>query len=157
MFYGQLTRAVEAHVGAAVASLSTGQDTSALLCLERAVALAQDETIVAPFIWEAASVRLLLLRMEHGPHPALGFRQRLLTRIGIPGRAHAGRSARTLVARTLSARELTVLRLLGGNLTMPEIAAALAISPNTLKTHVKHIYRKLAVNNRQQAIDRDQR
>jgi LuxR family maltose regulon positive regulatory protein len=152
--YGQLSRAVEAHVGAAVASRSAGQPTVALACLKRALALAQDETIMAPFIWEATSMRPLLLQMEHGPHPALGFRQRLLTVMGIPARSRPGRPGRTPAAQTLSDRELTVLRLLEGNLTNPEIAAALSVSPNTLKTHVKHIYHKLGVNSRQQAVIR---
>jgi LuxR family maltose regulon positive regulatory protein len=151
---GQLTRAVEAHVGAAAASLSAGQDAAALTCLERALVLAQGEAIVEPFRWEAASVRLLLLRMEHGPYPALGFRQRLLSMMGIPERTHPGHLGRTQPARMLSDREVTVLRLLRGNLTIAEIAAALTISPNTLKTHVKHIYRKLGVNSRQQAVVR---
>jgi LuxR family maltose regulon positive regulatory protein len=153
--HGQLTRAVEAHVGAAVASRLAGQDAAALTCLTQALALAQDETIAAPFIWEAVSVRQLLLHMEQRPYPALGFRQRLLEVMGIPaGSARQEHLSRTSVAQTLSDRELTVLRLLGGKLTNLEIASALTISPNTLKTHVKHIYRKLGVNSRQQALIR---
>lgn len=53
----------------------------------------------------------------------------------------------------LSARELTVLRYLTSRLTNQEIAAALFVSLNTLKTHVKSIYRKLAVASRREAVD----
>lgn len=53
----------------------------------------------------------------------------------------------------LSARELTVLRYLTSRLTNEEIAAALYVSLNTLKTHVKSIYRKLAVGSRREAVD----
>jgi ATP/maltotriose-dependent transcriptional regulator MalT len=109
---------------------------------------------VAPFVADGVSVRPLLFEMENGPYPALGFRQRILTVIGVPTRFRAGRLRSTPTADTLSHRELTVLRLLEGNLTNPEIAAALTVSPNTLKTHIKHIYRKLGVNNRHQAIIR---
>jgi len=147
---------VEALVGAAIASRSAGQVTQALSCLERALTLAQDETIVGPFIWETPQVRPLLLKMEQGPgeYAALGLRQRLLTTMGVPVRSPDRNSGGAAAADGLSQRELTVLRLLAGNLTNPEMAAALAVSLNTLKTHLKHIYRKLGVKNRQQAIAR---
>jgi len=47
-----------------------------------------------------------------------------------------------------------VLALLASNLTLPEIAARLSVSPNTAATHVKSIYRKLGVTRRSQAVDR---
>ena len=52
----------------------------------------------------------------------------------------------------LSGRELTVLRLLASRLTTTEIAGALFVSPNTLKSHMKSIYRKLDVNSRADAV-----
>jgi DNA-binding CsgD family transcriptional regulator len=52
----------------------------------------------------------------------------------------------------LSDRELTVLRLLASRLTTTEIAGALFVSPNTLKSHMKSIYRKLDVNSRADAV-----
>jgi LuxR family maltose regulon positive regulatory protein len=52
----------------------------------------------------------------------------------------------------LSDRELEVLRLLASRLTTTEIAGALFISPNTLKSHMKGIYRKLDVNSRADAV-----
>jgi LuxR family transcriptional regulator, maltose regulon positive regulatory protein len=150
-----LPAAVEALTGAAVANQSAGQLTPALGCLERALTLAADETIMAPFTWQAAAVRPLLLAMEHGPgeYAALGLRQRLLTALGIPARLSPPEASQAAAAG-LSDRELTILRLLHGTLTRPEIAAALAISPNTLKTHLRHLYRKLAVTSREQAITR---
>jgi LuxR family maltose regulon positive regulatory protein len=36
----------------------------------------------------------------------------------------------------------------------PEIARELFVSPNTLRTHTKHIFTKLEVNNRQAAVHR---
>ena len=70
------------------------------------------------------------------------------TRIAMP--AQPGGAA----SDALSERELTVLRLLRGTLTNPQIAAALEISPNTLKTHLRHIYGKLGADNRKLAISR---
>ncbi len=52
----------------------------------------------------------------------------------------------------LSEREVTVLRLLRGTLSLREIGQKLDLSPNTVKTHTRAIYRKLGVSTRQAAI-----
>jgi LuxR family maltose regulon positive regulatory protein len=54
----------------------------------------------------------------------------------------------------LSEREITVLRYLSSRLTAPDIASALYISGNTVRSHVKAIYRKLGVNSRPDAVAR---
>ena len=54
----------------------------------------------------------------------------------------------------LSDRELEVLRLLGSDLDGPAIARQLVVSLNTVRTHTKHIYTKLGVNNRRAAISK---
>ena len=51
----------------------------------------------------------------------------------------------------LSDRELDVLHLLADGQTNQEIAQALCVSVNTIKTHLKNIYRKLGVNSRREA------
>jgi LuxR family maltose regulon positive regulatory protein len=45
-----------------------------------------------------------------------------------------------------------VLRLLATDLSGPEIAQALFVSVNTLRTHTKHIFSKLDVNTRRAAV-----
>ena len=45
-----------------------------------------------------------------------------------------------------------MLRLLSSRLTTTEIAGALFVSPNTLKSHMKSIYRKLDVSSRAAAV-----
>ncbi len=54
----------------------------------------------------------------------------------------------------LSDRELTVLRLLASELSRREIASELYVSHNTMKSHIRTIYRKLDVNAREQAVVR---
>ena len=49
-------------------------------------------------------------------------------------------------------RELTVLRLLPTRLSTREIARELHVSPNTVRSHVQAIYRKLQVNSRAEAV-----
>ena len=46
-----------------------------------------------------------------------------------------------------------MLRYLPTNLTAPEIARELSVSPNTVKTHIRHLYDKFGTHNRAEAVD----
>ena len=52
----------------------------------------------------------------------------------------------------ISKREYEVLKLLGTGMSNQEIADALFVSQNTIKTHTSRLFEKLAVKNRTQAI-----
>ena len=67
-------------------------------------------------------------------------------------RLQPSRAKRAPYEEVLSERELSVLRLLKSELNQREIAEALFVSFNTVKTHVKSIYRKLDVATRPEAI-----
>ena len=54
----------------------------------------------------------------------------------------------------LSPRECEILGLLASGQSNKEMARALSISPNTVKTHVARVYEKLAVQRRIQAIEK---
>ncbi|MEV1146513.1 helix-turn-helix transcriptional regulator, partial [Micromonospora sp. NPDC049799] len=54
----------------------------------------------------------------------------------------------------LTERELTILRYLQSILSNVEIAAELSLSVNTVKTHVRNIYRKLDATRRRDAVRR---
>ena len=56
----------------------------------------------------------------------------------------------------LSAREGAILKLIGQGLSNKEIARDLAIAPETVKSHVKHIFTKLGAEKRAQAVARAQ-
>ena len=57
----------------------------------------------------------------------------------------------------LSDRERTVLALMGGGSTNPEIAGELHLSKHTVKEHTSAVFRKLGVRNRTEAVQRAQR
>lgn len=78
-----------------------------------------------------------------GPHRHLG--------ICAPARAGSGTAA-VLPTGTLSAREREVLRMVAHGADGPEIAAALVLSPATVRTHVNNAMRKLGARSRAHAI-----
>ena len=56
--------------------------------------------------------------------------------------------------RMLSSREKEILELLAKGMVYKEIAAQLFISAETVRKHVYHIYEKLHVNNRVEAVNK---
>jgi LuxR family transcriptional regulator, maltose regulon positive regulatory protein len=54
----------------------------------------------------------------------------------------------------LTESETRVLRYLPTHLGVPEIAAELFLSANTVRTHLQHLYRKLGVHSRGEAVQR---
>jgi LuxR family maltose regulon positive regulatory protein len=83
-----------------------------------------------------------------------GVLPELVARIERRLRLLPSRASRTPYEEDLSDRELAVLRLLATDLTQREIGATLYVSFNTVKTHVKSIFRKLDVATRADAISR---
>jgi LuxR family transcriptional regulator, maltose regulon positive regulatory protein len=69
---------------------------------------------------------------------------------GRPAPVAGHRSAKP--AEPLSQREDEILRWLNSQLSLREIAGELCVSYDTVKTHTRHIYRKLGVSTRQQAV-----
>lgn len=79
-----------------------------------------------------------------GHRPGAGELSAAATLIGAPPRLLAG----------LTPREREVLRILASGATNAQIAAALTVSETTVKSHVKHILRKLRATNRAEAVAR---
>ena len=61
-------------------------------------------------------------------------------------------SEETIIATPLTPREVDILRLMATSHTNREIATQLFVSEETVRTHVKHILRKLAQPDRTQAV-----
>jgi LuxR family maltose regulon positive regulatory protein len=69
--------------------------------------------------------------------------------------AESSRRRRALTGiEELSAREIEVLRALSGTGSLREVADALYISRNTIKTHTRALYAKLGVGTREEAVAR---
>jgi LuxR family maltose regulon positive regulatory protein len=64
------------------------------------------------------------------------------------------RPATLQLAEPLSERELAILRYLPTMMSNQEIAGELFVSVNTIKTHLKAIYRKLDAPGRREAVQR---
>jgi LuxR family maltose regulon positive regulatory protein len=112
-----------------------------LLALAPVVAAIGDRARAVKVLDEAAGI------LAGCPDPgALAGRLAAVTRSGGIGAPATGAD--------LTARELTVLRLLGGGRSEREIGQELFLSFNTVHSHVKSIYRKLGVSSRVDALAR---
>ncbi len=146
---GRTGRVIEILALQALAHQAQGDNPAALASLARAVTLAQPEGYVRIFADEAPAIVLLLRKVaKQGTRP--NYARRLLAAAGT---AEAGSGPATLID-PLSERELDVLRLLGTDLDGPAIARELTVSLNTMRTHTKNIYAKLAVTSRRAAVRR---
>jgi len=69
-------------------------------------------------------------------------------------RAEAARARQEGLSEPLTDRELAILRMLPAPGSLRELAADLFVTPNTLKTHLRAIYRKLGAESREEAVIR---
>jgi LuxR family maltose regulon positive regulatory protein len=119
-----------------------------------ALRLAEPEQLRLPFVIERDWIRPVLRR-----DPELARAHRCLLAPAprddqIPAPRGAPDQAPILAAEPLTEREQEVLRHLSGPLRSTEVASEMHVSVNTVKTHVKHIYRKLATTRRGEAVRR---
>ncbi|MFJ9819174.1 LuxR C-terminal-related transcriptional regulator [Streptomyces sp. NPDC101151] len=142
---------VRAALVRARAAHEAGDTDTARKLLARALLDARRERLRRPFLEAGPSMRHLL---DSPPLQALAAGW--LT----PGRAapHGGpgeaADPSSLVVEELSGREREVLQRLAQMMSTEEIAADLYVSVNTVKTHLKSVYRKLGVNRRGDAVRR---
>jgi LuxR family maltose regulon positive regulatory protein len=138
---------ITVHILQALTAERSGDSPSARGYLARALELAAPQNYYRPFLDEDTQIMALLPAVRHTV-PA--FADQLLAYAGVtkPGR---DTPIQPLV-EPLSERELEVLGLIAAGLTNAEIAQKLFIAVGTVKRHVNHIYGKLDVGSRTQAI-----
>jgi LuxR family maltose regulon positive regulatory protein len=153
---------IEILILQSLAHQAHGNQPLALGSLESALALAEPEGYVRIFVDEGEAIRLLILDFRlaieisarNGVHPLFGYVDKLLAAFPIGSNRPKIKNLKSEMVEPLSERELEVLKLLRSELSGPEIAEQLIVSPNTFRTHTKNIYNKLGVNSRRAAIRR---
>jgi LuxR family maltose regulon positive regulatory protein len=134
----------------ALAHQAQGDIPAALVPLRRALSLAEPEGYVRMFADEGLAMTPLLEEAaKRGIAPSY-VRQLLIA----CGKADDGAPVGQGLIEPLSEREREVLRLLGTDLSGPDIARELVVALNTLRTHTKSIYSKLGVSSRRAAVHR---
>jgi LuxR family maltose regulon positive regulatory protein len=124
--------------------------------LESALRLGEQEQLRLPFAMARTWLRLVLWR-----DPALAHAHRQLLEPGLisppgwgPAHQVPSAGAEPALITHLSEREREVLRNVARMLSSAEVATEMYISVNTVKTHLKSIYRKLDAVNRRDAVRR---
>ena len=143
---------IEAHVVSALIHHRGDDLNAAIGDLSAALVAGVPAGFVRLFLDEGAAVVELLDHIAaRGTREAKPLAERLLA---FDPHTPASPTPRPVAPEGLSEREVEVLRLLATDLSGPEIARALYISVNTLRTHTKRIYTKLDVQTRRAAVTR---
>jgi ATP/maltotriose-dependent transcriptional regulator MalT len=100
------------------------------------------------FLRQDASILNLIIRIA-GDNPTV-YLEDLTSRI--PGRLKARNENLVGLSAALTKRELEILRHLATGKPISAIAIALHISQNTMKTHLKNVYRKIGAGGRDEAV-----
>jgi LuxR family transcriptional regulator, maltose regulon positive regulatory protein len=133
---------------------ASGDGAHARRSLASALRLAEREQLRLPLVLERGWLGPVLRR---DPELANAHRSLLTPILGhgkLPTPVTAPEPASVLVVEPLTERELEVLTHVSGMLNTAEVADEMYISVNTVKTHLRNIYRKLAAAHRNEAVRR---
>jgi LuxR family transcriptional regulator, maltose regulon positive regulatory protein len=145
---------IEIRVLRALAQHAQGHRQPAVESLAQALALAPEPGGYVRLFLDEGPAMTNLLR-DATRHGVVGDHARRLLSFGASREAGVPDTAQRKApssAESLSERELQVLSLLGSELSGPQIARALFVSHNTVRTHTKHIFAKLDVTSRRAAV-----
>jgi LuxR family transcriptional regulator, maltose regulon positive regulatory protein len=144
-----------ADVLEALARDALGDPDASDAALERALDLSERSGDLTPFLLYPASGLLERHDRHRTAHAALVAEIRGVLAGTQAGPQHGAPppSRPEPLLEPLSGSELRVLRYLPTNLSGPEIARELSVSPNTVKTHIRHLYAKFGTHHRAEAVD----
>lgn len=132
----------------AAANYDLGNPVVADVAMDRALLLVSRTQIRTPFtLVPGPTMQRMLARAEDRNQPSVVHAILADLRAGLSGVPYRP-------TETLSEREKDIAQHLHLDKTLGEIAADLYISTNTVKTHVRSIYRKLEASNRKEAVRR---
>jgi LuxR family maltose regulon positive regulatory protein len=135
---------IEALLVGVQATADSGEPDRARKLLEKALSTADRTGAWYPLVFAPPEV-IAMLTSQLG---RLGISERIAGQI----LARRRRLSTPPIPAPLTERERSVLRLLPTLRSIDEIAEDLTVSPNTVKTHVRGIYAKLAVRRRRDAV-----
>jgi LuxR family maltose regulon positive regulatory protein len=152
---GRVARAIEILALQAVAAWAQQGSGEAMAALERALALGEPEGFVRSFVDEGEPMRAMLERV---PGERQAYARRLLAAFEPAPAAHPAAQPAPApgapLLEPLRDRELEVLRLIAEGYSNQEISGRLVVGVSTVKTHINHLFQKLGVSSRTQAIAR---
>jgi LuxR family maltose regulon positive regulatory protein len=140
---------VEARILLALAADRQHRETAALVLLTEAIDLAGPAGLIQPFLDAGQGASGLITRHRRVVARHLDFTRQLL-----PRTPASDQHPVAMVGEHPTEREQIVLRYLPTMLKASEIANELYLSVNTVKTHMRSIYRKLDASNRREAVER---
>src|SRR6185312_11844363 len=150
---GPVSTRAEAWLLDALALDALAEHARAAHSLERSLDLAEPAGLRRLILEHGNLVRPLLHRhVRHGTTHSAIVSEALDTIEH--GRSERSRPIAILLAEPLSEREQAILRYLPTMMSNHEIAGELFVSVNTVKTHLKAIYRKLDASGRREAVQR---
>jgi LuxR family maltose regulon positive regulatory protein len=135
-----------------LAHSALADEVQAAPTLARALTLAQPRGLRRIFLdlGEPLAALLQAIATALTKRPLAAYAASLLRALS-HGQAHAAPAAGLPLLEPLSQQEQRVLRLIVAGQSNADIARELVVSPNTIKTHIKNIYRKLNVATREEA------
>jgi LuxR family transcriptional regulator, maltose regulon positive regulatory protein len=150
---GRVRSQVEALCLEALAYQADARMVEASQALSEALTIGQAKGFRRLFLDEGARMATLLQATlpAFSSRPLSLFASTLLHSFAPEKSSSSTASSSTIQMEPLSPQELRVLRLLVSGLSNADIAGELVVSTNTIKSHVKSIYRKLNVNSREEA------
>ncbi|SEO80311.1 LuxR family transcriptional regulator, maltose regulon positive regulatory protein [Paenibacillus sp. OV219] len=149
---GQLRERIKVLIVHCVTLWRSGQTETALVQLVTTLQLAEPEGYIRSFVDEGSVMAEMLTAyskvQQDGGMPSLAYAKQLIQAL------NATREEVMAPKELLTEQESKILRFIANGLLNKEIAYNLNITGETVKFHIKNMYRKLGVHNRVQALQR---
>lgn len=150
--HGYLDQRIQAQVLLSVVEAQQNGMRAGLPLLAEAVTMAAGERMVQPLLQFGSRIDRMLELVERREQGTREFVRLVRSRIA----AHVSTAQQARpdggLEEPLTAREHEILIRLDSMATLPEVAAELFVSVNTVKAHLRSLYRKLGVHGRREAI-----
>ena len=149
--YGRVDFQIEIKLLEGLTCYLKGENEPAQAALAHALELGEHGGFIGLFLECGADLQIMLQQYQEHKEDSPYLRKLLAA---FPKPITFPEIGSHKLVEQISEREIEVLKYLQGNLTTPEIADEMVLSVNTVRTHIKNIYQKLAVHKRSEAVRR---